>query len=643
MLMKIGLWIRRLVQAAIALIVISLIIYAIYDYQTDPTRQVYTFDRLHYDVTLLSNGSAAVVETRDYTFSHGSFSYGWFDLAAEARAITVSENGRPYEKLASLPMQRRPGQYAILDAVGGQVRVEWTYEAQSPEKRSFQISYQIPDAAIAYVDCVVYFQKYLSENNTADIGRITVSVRLPDGADAGNTLIWGHGPAYGSLAFAADNPQRVDLEIDRIAKNQYVEARFLLPAGSLPEAVTRTDRMYTQVLSEETEAAQTARRELFLTRLSAFLAAIAGMTLLVLLVVLYRRHRPAIIRLPADPVPPYLREIPTESALPVVARLYRFYRKQLPLSELISLTILDLIRRDILQIQMQQGKRKPEISLQLNPNDDGQYTVGIHEAPVLDFLYRDAAEGQTDISLRALRKYCRSSKHRHELENLMQQFESAHDQLWQSHEYEDTKRKIPVPVLWHRLAGFLAALAGFLCLTLLSQSVLAVAGLTLFVFGLAALIINLIIFRKRRFLTQIGENELVRWQALARFFKEFSAFDEKDLPEVGLWEDLLIYAAALSLAERVMKQLKMLYPQPSDPLWQNRHLYLMHGPWLDARAGRYGLGGLSELQASLGQIMRSAQTVVSSHQASQGGGGGFSGGGSSGGGGAGGSSGGGMG
>jgi hypothetical protein len=34
------------------------------------------------------------------------------------------------------------------------------------EVRDFQISYTVPDAAIAYDDCVVYFQKYLSESNT---------------------------------------------------------------------------------------------------------------------------------------------------------------------------------------------------------------------------------------------------------------------------------------------------------------------------------------------------------------------------------------------------------------------------------------------------------------------------------------------
>ncbi|MDD4462558.1 MAG: DUF2207 domain-containing protein, partial [Eubacteriales bacterium] len=158
--------------------------------------------------------------------------------------------------------------------------------------------------------------------------------------------------------------------------------------------------------------------------------------------------------------------------------------------------------------------------------------------------------------------------------------------------------------------------------------------------GVINFFLNLILLHKRKMLTQKGEDELALWQALNRFFNEFSTFDEKELPEIGFWEKLLVYAGALGVAATVMKQLQMRYPQLADP----NYLYYHYGYFYSMRQmGPDVSSGFGSLQQSIQSSMQSAQSVISRHQASQGGGGGFSGGGSSGGGGAGGSSGGGAG
>lgn len=51
-----------------------------------------------------------------------------------------------------------------------------------------------------------------------------------------------------------------------------------------------------------------------------------------------------------------------------------------------------------------------------------------------------------------------------------------------------------------------------------------------------------------------------KWRALKKFMEDFSALKERELPELSVWEGYLIYAAAFGVAEKLLKQLKIVYP-----------------------------------------------------------------------------------
>ena len=65
MLIRIIRMIQRTFMTLVILVIAALVVYGIYDNVTDPDRQIYQFDRLHYDVTIESDGTASVLETRD--------------------------------------------------------------------------------------------------------------------------------------------------------------------------------------------------------------------------------------------------------------------------------------------------------------------------------------------------------------------------------------------------------------------------------------------------------------------------------------------------------------------------------------------------------------------------------------------------
>ena len=56
-------------------------------------------------------------------------------------------------------------------------------------------------------------------------------------------------------------------------------------------------------------------------------------------------------------------------------------------------------------------------------------------------------------------------------------------------------------------------------------------------------------------------DEVVKLYGLKRFLDEFSRMDTKEVLEVKLWDEYLMYAYIFGIADKVAKQLKNLYPE----------------------------------------------------------------------------------
>lgn len=56
--------------------------------------------------------------------------------------------------------------------------------------------------------------------------------------------------------------------------------------------------------------------------------------------------------------------------------------------------------------------------------------------------------------------------------------------------------------------------------------------------------------------------------------------DDKTVPELILWEKYLVYATAFGIADKVLEQLKVVYPQITDTDYMSSHgytyMYLMY-------------------------------------------------------------------
>lgn len=119
-------------------------------------------------------------------------------------------------------------------------------------------------------------------------------------------------------------------------------------------------------------------------------------------------------------------------------------------------------------------------------------------------------------------------------------------------------------------------------------------------------------------LTQEGKNQLNEILGLKRFLLDFSLIHERGVKETVIWQDYMIYALLLGIADKVAPQIRKLYP---DALPQIERFERC------ARYARYYNGIMFTAYQNDRYLHQPSRSSGSGGRASFGGGGGFSGGG----------------
>ena len=82
---------------------------------------------------------------------------------------------------------------------------------------------------------------------------------------------------------------------------------------------------------------------------------------------------------------------------------------------------------------------------------------------------------------------------------------------------------------------------------------------------MAILIVNTVVMGmmagRVNVLSQKGVDEKEQWKAFKKYMEEFSLLKDKEIPALILWEKYLVFATAFGISEKVLKQLKVVYPE----------------------------------------------------------------------------------
>ncbi|MFV1961476.1 MAG: DUF2207 domain-containing protein, partial [Acidimicrobiia bacterium] len=192
------------------------------------------------DVTVVVNddGSLGVTELLTYDFS-GDFSGAYRDIplrpGESIEIISVGDEGGPYLTggCTELGCSSPAGTYGV-EQHRDFVRVVWHHNSQN-EKRTFKLVYRIKGLANVYDDVVDVNIQVWGDQWAVGLDRLTARMEIPDGAQSGEVLVWGHPIGINGSTSLGDDRISPSLEGQGIPAEQWVELRVVFPAALLSD------------------------------------------------------------------------------------------------------------------------------------------------------------------------------------------------------------------------------------------------------------------------------------------------------------------------------------------------------------------------------------------------------------------------
>ncbi len=579
---------------------------------------------LRYDVKLREDGSAEVVETWDIYVSETNTLFKTFDLDSSKysgiRDVKVRDlgTGLEFSKIDRIMNHVTKNCFYGLQISGTEFEIAWGVGMeQSYGNRVYEISYVITDVIANYEDCDEFYWQFIGKNNGLSVDRVSGIITLPKEVENIEHLrVWAHGPLQG--------------KIERMGKNQLVFEVFNLPSKKMLEVrVVTEEKMFLggrqfyknaldEILEEETTWANRANQRRRIAGMKSYI--VLGVLIVCyfgILIVLFKKVlkyraefryvREEVVRQKIE-VGEYFREIPRQKEATPVEAGFLYYSKEnsffmeSKISHIFSAMLLQLCLKG--EIAFEKKSDKEMDILFLKTNEKKQH-LKRSERQIYSLLTM-AREQKDRVSMKELEKYAR--KNYDDFDVVMKLLVSIAEQEniaignCEPDDFEKAKNyKASKDLYWTFL--FVS-----LFIPILNLPILIELGMILFYLSK--------LNHKVSALTEKGELEREQWQALKRYMEDFSLLKEKEVPDLALWEEYLVYATAFGIADKVIKQLKLVYPKYDEMMQSGSYTYM-----------NYMLS--SELNGMLIHHMNSVYNGYQSayslaHSSSSGSGGGFS-------------------
>ena len=504
---------------------------------------------------------------------------------------------------------------------------------------TFKYSYRIANYMTGVSDAAVFYHQYISEINSMDVKELTVTVTFPQ-AEKGlsDTTCWLHVSrnAVGVWKLA-DDDKSVSILVEDISAGEYVESRMLLDKTHYTLSSVDTAKSSATIMAEE-EAEKAAyekeqRLRLFFTILDYVLAGLAVLFGVLMVIRFKKKARP----LELDDKPIYYRDIPEGYTGGEVSPLYFYYSNENYIDESISATMLELVRKGYISIVPDVKAKSARVTvLKQDENDE----IPTHQKYVIEMLTFPKAMGES-FTMKELEKYGKNNPGK--MMNWVDKYRAAIT--------NKSKRDGAYPkknTVLDKVNQFVTAMVGFgIAVVFLSGVANFFVGQGMFFFGIGLLLgalVSFVLLRNIKTpLTVYGQREYDKLHALGKYMQEFSMMEEHEIPELVMWEDYMIFATAMGIADKVAKQLEIAYPEfktMSESSFDTSGLLILYffSPSFRVLSGLNFIGNVSNVMRSVNiaqRAMRAGQIAGkiggiaggSGGSGFHGGGGGFSGGG----------------
>lgn len=535
-------------------------------------------DYLQYDVNLNSDGSANVKETWEIKINDTNTLFKTFEMDSSKYSgitdVTVVETtggtSKNFIKQNYWQYHVNKGYYYGVINNKKQFEIAWGVDEKN-STRTFEINYTIKDAIKNYNDCSEFYWQFISTESAIPAKKIVGTINLPESnVSVEDIKVWAHGPLNGNIS--RESNSKVVFDVDNLSENTMLEARVVTPTSIFYENDNYSERnKLNTILSQEQSWADKANEQrnretlIFIIILGIIIVLnIIGIIIAIFIIKKIKNYKNTLAETPLiTPSTPlkYFRDIPNENSTPAQAGFLYYFKNgglDYNISKIISATFLDLCMKNYISFEVS-SQKKNDITITLNNSTN--VVLPADEKIVYNLLVKVISKNSNNsCTMKDFKKYC--EKHSSEFITVCSNISKEAKNLVQA-DGNYNKTLIENSTHWSSIG------VGYVFLT--------VFGFIPFIACIIPSIISAYycfkISSRCNTLTQKGIDEKENWTGLKNYMNDFSLLKEKEVPELALWEKYLVYATAFGIADKVLQQLKVIYPQISDYNYMSTHGY----------------------------------------------------------------------
>ncbi len=425
------------------------------------------------------------------------------------------------------------GDYGVYTAYGNNYKI---YQPSSYNQASL-ITYTIKDVVVLHNDVAEIAWDFIGKNYREVIKELIIVINLP--GISNELRIFSHGPLTGTNEIV--NKRQVMAKYTNVYPGQAIDARVVFDKNIVAGAKKRSGSPGLEnILKFEEKRANKAnlireeakRRVLYLQIIFYF-----DLVFVILASIYYflkhdRERKSAFFG-------KYYREFIEDYNVEVID--YLFNKSITP--NAMSASIMNLIYKKNISVEKVPVKKNKDIYVfaKLVESDNSS------EKLLMNFLFNKVGNGEK-FTDQDLKDYAKSTKTYEDFTGNYTAWKNAVMIEGESFNFWDNNSmKIIFSLIIILLTG------GYFFIH--STFNIGVTLMTYILLGVNIFFLIYILSAKKR--TEVGNEHYVRWKAFRNFLNDFGAFQEKDLPEIILWERYLVYATIFGLAHKVQKAMNV--------------------------------------------------------------------------------------
>ena len=448
----------------------------------------------------------------------------------------------------------KKGDYGVYTKTKNSEGVDIMSYQPSSYARASLITYTLKDLVVVHNDIAEIAHDFIGTDYAEEINNLIIRINLPSSSK--ELRIFSHGPLNGNNRIIDD--KSVEITYKRLPKNNPVDARVVFDKSLVTKATKKSNADgLNKILEVEKERANYAnklresarKREKMLQTLAIIMEILLGIWLIGLIAIVYKFYNKNDKEYRSEFDGKYFRDFPEEYTPSTVSYLMNKSINNLSFNA----GIIDLIRKKAITIEevtidkkgLFKNKQQKDYKLSRNMNFNLD-TLSTSEKKLFNLLIGTVGNGDYVI-LGDMKEFSKDYDNAKRLISGYDSWRYACESEAETEEfYENTKKEKTNCILYSLIfipITFLALLCGSNMGRVLIMDL----------FGILAIIY----FSSATKRTKKGNEQYHKWKGLKNFLADFGRLDEKDLPEIKLWERYLVYATMFGLAVKVQNAMKM--------------------------------------------------------------------------------------